>query len=60
MAELSYKDRLILKAHERINRLKKERMTMLIRSPEWDEKNIQIESEKKYIQDIRKGGVNEH
>lgn len=60
MTELSYKDRLILKAHDRINRLKKDRMTMLVRSLEWHEKTSQIESEKKYIQDIRERGVNEN
>ena len=60
MPDLTYKDRLIIKAHERINRLKRERMSMSPRSPQWVAKTSQIDFEKSYIKDIREGSIQDH
>jgi hypothetical protein len=57
---IPYKDRLIHKAHERINRLKKERMEMPPKSPQWKAKTSQINKEKDYIKNLRENSNREN
>ena len=57
MPDLTYKDRLIIKAHERINRLKSDRMGMIPRSTQWVAKTSQIDFEKGYINDLRENSI---
>lgn len=54
---ISYKDRLILKAHTRMNRLKTDRLGMIPKSPQWYAKTRQIDFEKGFINDLREGTV---
>ena len=55
--ELTYKERLIVKAHTRINRLMEERMPMVRNSPPWHEKTREIGQEKEFIKNLQDGSA---
>jgi hypothetical protein len=58
MKNLTYKDRLIIKASSRINRLMDERSQMVKNSANWQVKTRSIGQEKELIKDLRDGTAN--
>ena len=55
--ELTYKDRLVIKARTRMNRLMQERMPMIRNSPQWHSKSREIGQEKEFIKNLRNGSA---
>lgn len=55
MENLTYKDRLILKSSDRINRLNIQRMEMVRNSPQWLEKSREIGQEKEFRKSLNDG-----
>lgn len=55
--ELTYKDRLVIKANTRKNRLMEERMSMPRNSPQWQAKTREIGLEKEFIKNLHEGSA---
>ncbi len=55
--ELTYKDRLVIKANTRINRLNIERSEMVKNSPRWHNTTRLIGQEKDFIKGLRDGSA---
>lgn len=55
--ELTVKERRIIKANDRINRLTIERSEMIKNSTQWHAKTRQIGQEKELIRDLREGSA---
>ena len=55
MPNITYKERLIIKANIRINRLYQDRMSMVKNTSKWHAKTREIGQEKEHIKNLREG-----